>query len=428
MSPIRKIHTFIQNDTFLKNNAIFFIGSLSVAFLNYLYYPVMSRVLSVEEFGEVQTIFSLVFLSGVVMTVFRMIVLNITTNSTTTEHQKLGSDAHTIPALFTTAHIFHVPFMLVLFFGSPFISHFFSFSSSWAFSIFSLYIYFSVASTFYGAYLNGKNDFTSLTISQIIGAGGKLIISFILVSLGFGVLGAISALVLISLITIFYMRTKSDNFSLSFIHPKKIKHALIKELPFGLLVFFTLGLVTILYSADVLIIKRLFSPEVAGLYSGIATIARIIFFATGSISAVLLSSVTIDDIKKTNASSLKKALLLITAIGGSILIFFSLFPTFTISLLVGTKYASYAHLLPLVSLYTFLVSVLNLFVIYLLALRSYTLFKISGIGFVSLVLSLFFGHSTPSAIVISFIISILITLTLSGISILSIFKNRPHTL
>jgi hypothetical protein len=158
MKPFfKKTFNHIQNDSFLKNNVIFFIGSLLVAFLNYLYYPIMGRIMSVEEFGEVQTIFSLVFLSGVILTVFRMIVLNITTNDRARQlptatislpisdllprdksEPLLRETDHSISALYTLALFIHLPFLTVLLFASPFISHFFSFESSWSFSVFSL--------------------------------------------------------------------------------------------------------------------------------------------------------------------------------------------------------------------------------------------------------------------------------------------------
>jgi O-antigen/teichoic acid export membrane protein len=399
MERLIALSRHIRQDSFLKNNVIYFVGSLTIAFLNYLYYPVMSRVLNVEEFGEMQTIFSLVFLSGVILTVFRMIVLNITANDTASE--KSG----TIPSLFTLSFLMHVPFILALFIGSPLLSHYFAFESRYAFSIFGLYILLSVYQTFYTAHLQGKKDFATLTISQIVGSAGKLIISFALVYVGFGVLGATFALVLVSLITHIYMRLKCRTFTLSFTPFKSVLQAIHKELPYATLVFVSLSYVTFLYSSDVLVVKRLFSPEEAGLYSGVATIARIIFFLTGSISGVLISSVTLANTTKHNHALLKKALMLILLIGGGALLFFTLFPVFVITLLVGAKYAPYAHYLPLMSLYLFIASLLNLLVSYLLALRSRALFPATIFGSVTLLVLVMVEQSSLWGVIASFTVS-----------------------
>jgi O-antigen/teichoic acid export membrane protein len=49
----------LRSSDFLRQNAILFVGSLAVSVLNYAYYPVLGRLLKVEEFGEVQVLISL---------------------------------------------------------------------------------------------------------------------------------------------------------------------------------------------------------------------------------------------------------------------------------------------------------------------------------------------------------------------------------
>jgi O-antigen/teichoic acid export membrane protein len=421
MSPVKKIYHHIRGDAFLKNNVIFFVGSLSVAFFNYLYYPVMGRVFSVEEFGEVQTIFSLVFISGVVLTVFRMIVLHIATNDIegqkSSGHEVESDSSRSIPALFTLSLLIHAPFLIALIVFSPIISRYFSFESNWSFAFFSLFLLLSIYQTFYSSYLHGKNSFTILSISNILGASGKLILSFALVILGFGVSGAVGALVVISLLTLIYMKRKSPGLTLTLTPTHHIREVLKKEVPYGVLIFVSLGFVTLLYSVDVIIVKRIFSPEIAGLYSGVATVARIIFFATASVSAVLLSSITLGDIEKKNIQVLKKAVILVLLIGGALLLLFAVFPAWVIKLLIGAKYVGYAHLLGEMSLYLFLVSLLNLFVSYLLALRSPVLYPVTFCGVGVLLATLLVHHETPEKVVFSFTLGAGLSLLLSLVAI-----------
>lgn len=392
-----------------------------VAFFNYLYYPIMSRLMSVEEFGEVQTIFSFVFISGTILTVFRMIVINITANSKDTGEQRASHTTHNshtssvIPSLYTLATLIHIPLVLFLILAGPFLATYFSFSSSFTFSLFALSVALSVPSTFFNAYLNGKNDFASLSLASIIASLGKLVLAFLLVKLGFGVYGAIGGLTIASGLSLAYIIQKSDTFTIKY---TTLKHALQTcrpELNYSILILTSLGFITFLYSGDVIIVKRIFSPEIAGMYSGIATIARIIFFATSSIGAVLLSSIKTSNNAKENKRTLLKSLVFITSIGGTIFLLFSLFPVYIITALIGAKYAPYAHLLPTLSFLLLLVSVLNLLISYLLALRSFSLIIASSVGAITLTILICIFHSTLEAIITDFTIATSITILLLGI-------------
>jgi O-antigen/teichoic acid export membrane protein len=402
---LRKALQKITQDTFLKNNIIFFISSLFVAFLNYLYHPVIGRMITVEQFGEVQTILSFVFLSGVMLTVFRMIVLDISKNN---EENKENTSS-----LFTLAVLIHMPILLFLIIGSPFLSSFFSFSTSWSFALFSLCLALSIPHTFYSSHLNGKNNFLTLSISNIIPAAGKILISAIFIYLGFAIYGAILGLLISSLISIIYIRYNISGFHISlqknFI---KIKEIIRKEISYATLIITSLSLITFLYSGDILIVKHFFSPEIAGAYAGIATIARIIFFITASVSAVMISSVKISNTKSENKIIFIKGLKIILLVGGLTSLFFILFPKFVISILLGEKYLSLVTLLPLLSVSLFLISVLNLFVSYFLALRDKELLRISVITSIAFVLLLCYFNNSIKEIIISFILTSSLALTL----------------
>lgn len=77
------------SDKFFRDNAVFFIGSMVIAVLNYLYHPVLSRMMSVEEFGEVEALLSLTYLTGILLTAFGTIATNIAAN-----HGHHMDDAH----------------------------------------------------------------------------------------------------------------------------------------------------------------------------------------------------------------------------------------------------------------------------------------------------------------------------------------------
>jgi O-antigen/teichoic acid export membrane protein len=69
-----------RSSVFLRHNAIFFIGSVAVGLLNYLYYPVIGRLLSPVAFGEVQTLISLFLQVAIFLMVLGLVTINIVAN------------------------------------------------------------------------------------------------------------------------------------------------------------------------------------------------------------------------------------------------------------------------------------------------------------------------------------------------------------
>lgn len=65
---------------FLRHNAIYMVGSLSVAALNYLFYPVLGRMLSPADFGEVQALTSLFTQAAIFLTILTYVTVHVTVN------------------------------------------------------------------------------------------------------------------------------------------------------------------------------------------------------------------------------------------------------------------------------------------------------------------------------------------------------------
>ncbi len=161
--------------------------------------------------------------------------------------------------------------------------------------------------------------------------------------------------------------------------------------------------VTFLYSNDVVMMKRYFSAEETGLYSGIAIVGRVIYFLVASIPGVLLPAVKIVDEDGGNRKILVKAICLTGMLGGAALLVFSLFPELVSGILMGDRYQGYAHFIPQISLYLFFVSFSNLFFYYLLALRKNYILLPAVLGPLTVLLLCFINHSSVEAIVNNFL-------------------------
>ena len=77
---MRTIVRPLSTSAFLRHNAIFFVGAVAVGALNYLYYPILGRMLNIESFGEVQTLVSLFVQLQIFLTVMSQVTVNVVAN------------------------------------------------------------------------------------------------------------------------------------------------------------------------------------------------------------------------------------------------------------------------------------------------------------------------------------------------------------
>jgi len=89
------------------------------------------------------------------------------------------------------------------------------------------------------------------------------------------------------------------------------------------------------------------------------------------------------------------------------------FPDIVIKVLIGQRYLEYANLLPRLSLLLFLVSVINVFFFYYLALRKYFLAVIAILSPLLVIVLSYFRHDSLLEIINNFLwVSALILITL----------------
>lgn len=403
-------------DGFIRNNLIFFCSSLIVAVFNYLYHPILGRIMKVADFGEVQTLISLFTEVTIITGVSRIIIVNVISNGTSEAHAK-----EIIGMLYKAVLCFAFIIGIAMIILSPYLKTFFHFSSFYPFVSLAIILISGLMLGFREAIPQGLSDFKTISISQIINSSGRLIFAVFLVFVGWSTLGAISAIIIAQLLAFSYVAPKTRNF---FNHPwvkLKIDGRIKKELKYGALVLLVTLCVTFLYTADIIIVKHYFPSESAGLYSGISIIARIIFFVTSSIAAVMLPSIKINDINGQNGKILSKSLYLTFALGGVTLVIFSLFPEFIISIFIGKRYLAYADLLPRLGLVLFLTSIINILSYYMLALRNYGIAAVSAAGILAIFVASIFRHDTLIHVVDNFLFGAVIIVCLLFVLY---FKNK----
>lgn len=418
-----KLAKGLTQGSFLRHNIVFFFGSVVVGVINYAYYPVLGRMMDPASFGEIQVLVSFFLQFTIFLNVLSMITVNITTNYIDTKK------AHRIIfELEKLAAYGALAILAVTIFASEFLREQLRFDSSLPFIALSLALLVSIPLTFRMSFIRGKKAFGIASFSQFIGALVKVVFSAGLVVLGLGVTGAVFGIVVAQFVAFLYAARWAAR--LGFARPSDTHYGtlpdvkvVIGEIKYAGVVFAGLLSITLLMSIDVIVVKYYFDAYTAGLYAGIAAVARIVFFFAVPLSQVLMPMVKTGQTQQQNMSLLYKSLILTVAVCSPVVGACWLFPDFIIGLLMGASYMQYAELLPILALVVFIISLVNLVFMYYLTLRQKTVTVIGIIGFVVSLSIMIMWHDTLQSVVYGLLFTSCFTLFATGVYVLVNLKR-----
>ncbi len=409
-----KLWQHARRSRFIRHNAIFFVGSAAVGALNYLYYPVMGRLLTPTSFGEVQTLISL-FLQ---ITIF-LTVLGLVTITVVTRYQHDDERNRVVLEFEKIALVIGLGMGIGTFIFQQWVRDFLQFDSSLPIVLLMLALIVSVPLTFRGAFLRGRQRFGQASVINMVSAGGKLLLALIFVGVGYGTAGAIGGLlgaqIVSCLLAVWWARSSGLH------RPAGMRNwswpklrVVAPELRFSIIVLVTSLAITLQYSIDVIIVKHYFDPHTAGLYAGVAGVARIIFFLTASIALVLMPMARSDAPAKDNRRLLLKSLLLLLGIGLPAVALFVIAPQSVITILMGKQYSGVASLLPPLGLAIFIISIVNLIATYYLALRRAAIAVVVALGAIVTDALIVINHDSLHAVVNSLLLGSGLMLAILG--------------
>jgi len=419
MSPLKTL----RQSSFLKHNAVFFFGSIAVGALNYLYYPVLGRLLPPAAFGEIQVLVSLFLQFTIFLNVLTLITVNIAVN------YKDSEKAHRmIFELEKLASYFAVGILAFSLIGGEFLRSSLKFDSMLPFVALALAMLASIPLTFRSAYARGRKKFGIASVSQLLGAGTKIVFSVMLVMLGLGVTGAIFGIVGAQLVAFLYAARWAAR--LGFERPADTNYTTLPnfklvapELKYAAVAFVGLLTITLMMSIDVIAAKYYFDARTAGLYAGIATVARIVFFLAAPIAQVLMPLVKIDKSPQENRALLLRSLALTIVVCGGFVGICAVMPEFIVKILMGVDYITYAYLLAPLALAICIISITNLICMYYLSLRRKMVMVVGIIGFAATLSFMVMWHSSLQALVYSMLTASILTLSATGTYVLVNLKR-----
>lgn len=369
LSKSSKILKLITSSPFLRHNTVFLFGSLGVAALNYLFYPILGRIMSPADFGEVQTLTSLFTQAAIFLTILTYVTVHVTVN--TTDEQLRNQ---TLLGLERMAMIVGYSLLGIALLSVNQLRVFLHFSDIWPFVVLIIALGISVPLAFRMAFLRGRKLFMRASLTDGIGSAAKLLLAPLFVLLGYKSFGAVGALAIAQIISLIagVLWARQAGFAVSAFSNIRLRLDLVRPyLKHAGAVLLGVAGVTIIQTLDVISIKHYFSPTEAGLYAGIVTIAGIVYFLMAPITAVLITLISTNESHKKNQGRLKASLGLMVLLGGGALLAMTFFPNVIITILVGPKYLVDAGYLPRIGLAMLFLGVANLFMMYHVALKKY---------------------------------------------------------
>lgn len=399
-----------SQNSLAKNSLIVFAGSMGTNIISYVYHLLMGRMLGPSGYGELSSLFSILYIFTVPLVVGQTILVKfisqIKATGTINQTKSLFIKVSKLCALSCLV------FLPVIVFVSPMITHFLHLSSPVLFVLVYVLFVVTLLSIVTASVLQGYQQFAWFSALSLAMLVIKLSLSIPFVV--WGVMGVLLAAIIASV----------SVYGVYFIPMKKILKSEAKPagipksdaIKFGVPTLLALLGVTSLYSTDIILVRHYFSPAQAGTYAAIAILGKIIFYASSAVSQVMFPVIS----EKTAQGAATKKIILtslagVTAISIVLSGVYFLIPDIIVRMLFGNAYVDASALLGYFGVFIAMFSIGNIMSLACLALGHTGVWVIPIIASILQILAITTMHtSILSVIVINIIVSALLAIGTIG--------------
>lgn len=362
LSPVKKIF----QSQLLAGSLVLLVGTTIANFGNYLYHLLMGRMLGPADYGILASLISLAYLVSILSATLSTSLIKWVTAF------KAKNDYSSIYKLFRQLTLFFAGFsllvLLIFILASGSIAAFLKLPTPKLVYLLGFWLPFNLLAFINEGILRSFLRFSFLSFNAVLGVTLKLVFALSLVKMGFSVSGALMAIIigslipyLISFYPLRFIWRYSDG-------QKKINWSEFSSYSIPVLLA-VLGM-TSLYSTDIILVKHLFPALEAGLYGAMATMGKIVFFASSTVSAVMFPLISERFEKnKSYRHLLRQAFLLVGAISLGITMIYFLFPKLMIRILYGEAYLSVAPWLGIFAIFICFYSLSSLLINFYLSIK-----------------------------------------------------------
>lgn len=404
-------------DDLFRDSSVVFGATLISGGLNYAYQVSMGRMLGPEAFGVFGSLFALFYIVG---------VLGAGVGYCSTQYvSSLSRDesAGFLRGLGIRVMVLTVAMFLLFIALSPILASSLKISDPFLVVLMAVSIFFGLPNQVNNGALRGLQKFVAMGGLGVTGPVLKLVTGVGLVLLGFGIYGAIGAMIVSSLFVFLATTVYLRKLYISGRSFHGFKEVYVYAIPSILTAF----CFTVLANGDVLIVKNLFSPEQAGLYVAISVMGKILIFLPSGVVGAMFPKVSDGHSKGGETHGLLKRGLLytgtLTAIG---VVIYTLFSEELLIMLFGASYLPGAYLLPWYGLVVFIFSLNIVLLNYTLA-RHETLFVklFTALTIIELFLMFLLGETMLHVVLVLLTVNLLALV--AGLAITMFFDKYQNS-
>ena len=348
-----------------------FIGIGLFNLFGLLYHFFMLRMLPPIDYGHLNALITLFMIISVPASTVQMTITKFV--STFQAKNQLDRVKSLLRHLLLLMLVIGLSLFLLISLGSSLISSFLQISSYGLILLLGASLFFAMVIPVPWGGLQGLQKFGSLALNLILNGGSKCVLGIVFVSLGLGVSGALSAVVVSYLITVILshlilkmslsQEEKRVNPELNPVERSGTDFSKVYtySFPVGLTLLCLMALTNI----DLILVKHFFLPIEAGYYSIAQMVGKIIFIFSFPIVMVMfpkIASLKMEDQEKKARSILGHSLTTGAFLCGGATIVSLLFPSLIVQFLSGEVYL---ECVPLVGLFSINMSIYSLSLILL---------------------------------------------------------------
>jgi len=406
-----------------KDALTLFIFSAVAGIASYLYFFAMARMLTIEGYGLLSSLNSLMYILSIPQETIRTVIsVFIAKFKARDEKGKM----HSLFSAYLKRMFFFSGILFIVFLAiSPLIAMLLHTTFSILLAT-SLSLIFAFALPVIWGVFQGLEKFKDMGINDSVFNVAKLVAAMVLVLMlpsNMKIYGALLS-VPVSMALAFFLGFWY------FRDIRKIKKQEVKEKTtrYSLATLLIFGLVTLMYSADVIIARYFLTPKMAGIYGGISTIGKALFFIATGIKRVMVPNLAGESEKGKKASMaiLKKAGSLIAGLFGAAFVLSLFLSEWVVKIVLGSKYLIAAPYLKYMVIAMALFSFSNLLVYYNLVTNRnnrITFQVLLAAAFLQIALMIFFHQNIMQLI---WVLMILYGVLLISMIIISLVPHKEH--
>jgi O-antigen/teichoic acid export membrane protein len=420
MNIVKKLlgHELISNSVYI------FIASMVGNVLAFLLNLFLARSLSYVDYGIFASLMSVIVLASIPGASINTILVRFATEYYSKGQIDKLKDFYKKALKFIFAFSLLVLLAFIIF--SSLITTFLHLDNFWYVIVAGLCVVMGYIQILNSGFLYGIMKFRFVSFTIIFSSFVKLGVGVLLVLLGLRAFSGLGALLFMGLAAFLVAFIP-----LRFIFAKKIESEVkvpAKEiLKYAFPVFITILFMTSFTSIDVILVKHFLSPTMAGYYSGISLIGKVILYFTATIPTVMFPLLIKRQAEGKNINNLFLLAVLLVLLPSLLItgVYF-LFPHFIITLFLGGRgYLTMAPFLGLFGLFITLYSVVNIFVNFFLSINKTKIISLLvGAALLQIVLLWIYHSNFYQIISISIIVSALLLMGL----ILAFIKNHTNSI